>query len=157
VSSIDERVWQVRDRIVAAAQRIGRDPDDVRLIAVTKGFGAGEIRAAAAAGVRDIGENRVQEANRKRADLSDIDVTWHLIGHLQSNKAARAAALFDAIHSLDSARIAGAVGAARDPDLDPIAGLIEVELTGIEPAPGVARRGRAGDALAAARALHGDE
>lgn len=82
-------------------------PPHVRLIAVTKQKSVEAIRAAYAAGVRDFGENRVQEAEDKQAQLTDLkDVTWHLLGHLQSNKAARALELFDWIHSVDSLKIA---------------------------------------------------
>jgi pyridoxal phosphate enzyme (YggS family) len=82
-------------------------PSHVRLIAVTKQKSVDAIRAAYAAGIRDFGENRVQEAEDKQAQLTDLeDVTWHLLGHLQSNKAARALELFDWIHSVDSLKIA---------------------------------------------------
>lgn len=82
-------------------------PSHVRLIAVTKQKSVDAIRAAYAAGIRDFGENRVQEAEDKQAQLTDLkDVTWHLLGHLQSNKAAKALELFDWIHSVDSLKIA---------------------------------------------------
>lgn len=82
-------------------------PDSVRLIAVTKRFSAEVIRAAYGAGIRDFGESQVQEAEAKQEALSDLpDITWHLIGHLQSNKARRAVELFDWIHSLDSLKLA---------------------------------------------------
>lgn len=82
-------------------------PPSVRLVAVTKTVSADAIRAAYAAGVRDFGENRIQEAEAKQEQLRDLtDVTWHLIGHVQSNKAARAIANFDWIHSVDSLKLA---------------------------------------------------
>ncbi|PSN18772.1 YggS family pyridoxal phosphate-dependent enzyme [filamentous cyanobacterium CCP5] len=82
-------------------------PDTVRLIAVTKKFPAEVVRAAYGAGVRDFGESQVQEAEAKQAELTDLpDMTWHLIGHLQSNKARRAVELFDWIHSVDSLKLA---------------------------------------------------
>lgn len=100
----------MRARIVRACERAGRSPDDVTLIAVTKGFGAETIREAVAAGVRDIGENRVQEAEAKRAEFRDLTgVTWHMIGHLQSNKVKAALGLFDILHSVDSIHLAEAV------------------------------------------------
>ncbi|NJN29841.1 MAG: YggS family pyridoxal phosphate-dependent enzyme [Synechococcales cyanobacterium RM1_1_8] len=82
-------------------------PPSVRLIAVSKTYSADHIRAAYAAGQRDFGENRVQEASAKQAQLSDLqDITWHLIGQLQSNKARKAIELFDWIHSVDSLKLA---------------------------------------------------
>lgn len=95
----------------AIAQRIATIrqalPPDVRLIAVSKQVSIAAMRAAYAAGVRDFGESRIQEAETKRQQLQDLpDITWHLIGHLQSNKAARALQLFDWIHSVDSLKLA---------------------------------------------------
>jgi PLP dependent protein len=109
--TIAERVADVRRRIEAACDRSGRSSDEVTLIAVTKGFGPDAIREAVAAGVRDIGENRVQEAEAKRAALADLpsDVTWHMIGHLQSNKVKAALGTFDTIQSVDSLHLAEAI------------------------------------------------
>ena len=109
-SSIGDHVAVVRERISRACERAGRSPDEVTLIAVTKGFGSEAIREVVAAGVRDIGENRVQEAEAKRAGMGDLDgVTWHMIGHLQSNKVKAALGLFDILHSVDSIHLAEAV------------------------------------------------
>lgn len=92
----------VRSRIEAAARRAGRDPASVTLVAVSKTFGPDAVQAAWEAGQRDFGENKVQEAERKIAATGSLDgIRWHLIGHLQSNKARKAGA-FAAIHSLDS-------------------------------------------------------
>ncbi len=103
--SLDERiranVEAVRVRLARAAARAGRDPSRIRLVAVSKTFGPEYVRAAAAAGVREIGENRVQEALQKIAETADVPVRWHLVGHLQSNKARKAAGVFAAIHSVD--------------------------------------------------------
>src|SRR6202011_6398258 len=93
------------------------------------------INAAVAAGVFDIGENRVQEALAKRQEVSGVH--WHLIGHLQSNKGKPAAEFFDAIHSVDSERIARALATHRPLDAEPIAALLEVELTGSSTRSGV--------------------
>ena len=92
----------VRERIARAARDAQRDPDSVRLVAVSKKFSAAHVRAAVAAGLSDLGENRVQEALAKIAETSDLTVMWHLVGHLQSNKARSAAAAFGWIHSVDS-------------------------------------------------------
>jgi PLP dependent protein len=92
----------VRSRIDAAARRAGREPDTIQLVAVSKTFGVDHIRAAHAAGQLDFGENKVQEALQKIDATADIDVRWHLIGHLQSNKVKKAAGPFACIHSVDS-------------------------------------------------------
>jgi pyridoxal phosphate enzyme (YggS family) len=106
-----EGLAEVRQRIVAAEKSAGREDGSVRLIAVSKTFDAEAIRPVIAAGQRDFGENRVQEAQAKWPALKaeTPDVTLHLIGPLQSNKAADAVALFDAIHTIDRDRIAEAV------------------------------------------------
>ena len=109
---ISARLADVRDRIARAAARAGRDPSRIRLIAVSKTFPADAVRAAAAAGQIDFGENKVQEAQTKRAETSDLTLVWHLIGHLQSNKVKKAAAEFDVIHSIDSADLLKKVDAA---------------------------------------------
>lgn len=97
VKSIAERITNIRSNL----------PDSVRLIAVTKQVSVDAIRAAYAAGIRDFGENRVQEAEEKQAQLQDLpDITWHLIGHLQSNKAAKAWQQFQWIHSVDNLKLA---------------------------------------------------
>jgi pyridoxal phosphate enzyme (YggS family) len=123
------RIKRVRVRITAAAQRAGRDPAEVSLVAITKGTPAAAVDAAIAAGVEDVGENRVQEAADKQRQVRGI-ARWHLVGHLQTNKAARAARLFDVVHSVDSRRVAEALSANRPAGRDPMAVLLEVELTG---------------------------
>jgi pyridoxal phosphate enzyme (YggS family) len=103
--SLDERIRAnlegVRARIARAAARAGRDPGAIRVVAVSKTFGPEAVRAAAAAGVRDVGENRVQEALQKMTETADVPVRWHLVGHLQTNKARKAAGSFAVIHSVD--------------------------------------------------------
>ncbi len=107
VARIAGNLEQVRATIAAAAGRAGRDPAGVAIVAVTKSFPAEVVRAAAAAGLSDIGENRVQEARAKRDLLPDVaGLRWHLVGHLQRNKAGIAVGLFDVIHSLDSLELA---------------------------------------------------
>jgi PLP dependent protein len=96
---------RVRERLARAAERAGRRPDDVLLIAVSKTVEVERIRAAVAAGITALGENRVQEAKSKIAELGR-PAAWHLIGHLQSNKARDAVELFDLIHSLDRLELA---------------------------------------------------
>lgn len=127
---VADRLGAVRGRIDAAAARANRDPLDVLLIAVTKGVSAARVDEAISAGVQDVGENRIQEAADKQGTVQH-SARWHLIGHLQTNKASRAAALFDVVHSVDSRRIADALSTHRPPGRDPIGVLLEVELTGL--------------------------
>lgn len=102
----------VRRRIDEAARRVQRDPSGVRLIAVSKTFPAQAVRAAAAAGHREFGENRVQEALEKIETLRGLGLSWHLIGPLQSNKARRASAAFSCIETIDRVEILDKVNAA---------------------------------------------
>lgn len=129
---IRERLARVRERIERAAQRAGRDPEEITLITVSKTFDPITVQQAVDAGVGDLGENRVQEAAAKVGQITG-DVRWHLIGHLQSNKARLAVETFAVIHTIDSVelaqrldRIAGEIG--RRPVV-----LIQVDL-GHEPA-----------------------
>ncbi len=104
---ISANLGQVRGHLDAAARKAGRSASDVLIVAVTKTFPAEVVRAAVEAGLGEIGENRVQEARDKRAALGKVPgVRWHLIGHLQRNKAALALSLFDLIHSVDSLELA---------------------------------------------------
>ena len=102
LQTIGERLENVRARIRAAAQRAGRLPDEIKLIAISKTHGVDIVREALAAGVTDLGENRVQEAESKINEIGGDAASWHLVGHLQTNKARRAVELFDVIHSVDS-------------------------------------------------------
>src|SRR5215211_6292250 len=101
---IAEQIEAVRERIASAAKRAGRSPEEIRLVGVSKTHPPELVAQAFAAGLLDFGENRVQEAELKIAALAaDRNaIRWHLIGHLQSNKARRAAALFNLVHSVDS-------------------------------------------------------
>jgi pyridoxal phosphate enzyme (YggS family) len=125
---IPANLARVRDRIADAASRAGRKPEDVRLIAVSKTHPIEAVRAAADAGQIDFGENKVQEALQKIAQSADTSLRWHLIGHLQSNKARKAAAAAGAIHAIDSVDLLkrvdqGAAEAGRTVDV-----LIQVDL-----------------------------
>lgn len=104
--TIKDRLTQVQRRIRAAALRAGRDPGEVQLVAVSKLISAERIREGVEAGIRILGENRVQEARAKVEALPGLEVEWHLVGHLQTNKAKLAVRLFSLIHSLDSLRLA---------------------------------------------------
>lgn len=103
--SIADNLAAVRRRIAAAAERSGRRASDVTLVAVSKTFSAADVREAWAAGQRDFGENKVQEALQKIAETSEMPIRWHLIGHLQSNKVRKAAGAFACIHSADSVEL----------------------------------------------------
>ena len=137
--SIAERVSQVRDRITAAARRAARNPNEITLMGVSKTFPAEHIREAYVAGLRVFGENRVQEFAAKADALRDLpDVEWHLIGHLQTNKAAKAAELFDAVDSVDSARMAEKLNAIAESAGKILSVLIEINVGGEKAKSGVA-------------------
>jgi pyridoxal phosphate enzyme (YggS family) len=154
---IADRVAAVRERIARAAERASRRPGEVTLVAVSKTHPAEAVRAAFAAGVRDFGENRVQEAEPKiaaTADLVSPEVRWHLVGHLQSNKARRAAALFGVIQSVDSADLGERLARIGVESGRTVRALVQVDLAGEETKFGLpekellraleALRGRAG-------------
>ena len=130
----------MRDRIAAAARRSGRDPSEVTLVAVSKTFGADRVREAWHAGQRDFGENKVQEGLQKIGETTDMPeraggpagkVRWHLIGHLQSNKAKKAAASFDCIQSVDSLELLQRLDAAATTRAGPpLELLVQVDFAG---------------------------
>ena len=134
VSTITERLEAVRLRIAEACRRGGRSPDEVTLVAVTKGFPLEVVRQGAAAGIRHFGENRVQEAQAKLPLLADLSPrpTWHMVGHLQTNKAKTALNLFDIIHSVDSLHLAEAISRRVPPSVR-VPVLLETNVAG-EPA-----------------------
>jgi PLP dependent protein len=132
---IADRVAAVRERIARAAERASRPPGEVTLVAVSKTHPPDAVRAAFAAGVRDFGENRVQEAEPKiaaTADLGAAGLRWHLVGHLQSNKARKAAALFGVIQSVDSLDLAERLARAGAETAHPVRALVQVDLAGEE-------------------------
>jgi pyridoxal phosphate enzyme (YggS family) len=113
-TSIRENLSQVQERIFAAAQRAGRLAEEIALIGVSKTHPEAAIREAYSAGLRHFGENRVQEWEGKESGTRALDATWHLIGHLQSNKAVKAAKLFHTIDSLDGFSLAQRLDRARN-------------------------------------------
>jgi pyridoxal phosphate enzyme (YggS family) len=127
LATIAERVAHVRQRVKRAAERAGRSPAEVTIVAVSKGFPPSAIDEAMVAGITDIGENRVQEAAAKIAELRGLPVTWHLVGHLQTNKAKTALELFDIIHSVDSLHLAEVLSHRAQ---RPLPVLLEVNVTG---------------------------
>lgn len=102
---IAENVENIRLRVASACARVGRKPDEITLIAVTKTFSCNLIKEALAAGVVDFGENYVQEIRQKRRELMNDPILWHFIGHLQSNKVREIASWVHCIHSVDSIRV----------------------------------------------------
>ncbi|MFA4917701.1 MAG: YggS family pyridoxal phosphate-dependent enzyme [Thermodesulfovibrionales bacterium] len=138
-----ERIKDVYRKISSAVIRSGRNPFDVKLIAVTKTVPLERIKAAADLGLRVFGENRVQEAQEKiaacRSQCPDCAVEWHMIGHLQKNKAKTAVRLFEVIHSLDSIELAGLLNKHAEEAGKVQRVLIEVKLSPEETKYGVAR------------------
>jgi pyridoxal phosphate enzyme (YggS family) len=136
MTSISQNLALVQERIAAAAAKSGRRPEDICLVAVTKTVPPERIKEALAAGVQHIGENRVQEAAAKVESIP-AGVTWHLIGHLQRNKAKQAIQIFDLIHSLDSLRLAKMLQ-KRAKELERTANcLVEVNVAGEESKHGI--------------------
>jgi pyridoxal phosphate enzyme (YggS family) len=129
-AALRARLADVRDRIARAAGRAGRDPSSVRLVAISKTFTADHIRAAADCGQVDFGENKVQEALPKMERTGDLPLRWHLVGHLQSNKARKAASVFDVVHSVDSAALAARLDEAAGASTRRLDWLIQVDLAG---------------------------
>lgn len=137
--SLVENVARVRERIAAAARRADRNPEEITLMGVSKTFPVERIREAHAAGLRVFGENRVQEFADKAGSLHDLaDAEWHLIGHLQSNKAARAAELFGAVDSVDSVRLAEKLNGAAEKAGKTLPILIEIKVGAEDAKSGVA-------------------
>jgi len=129
-SSISTRLAEVRRRIADAATSVGRDPSSVQLIAVSKTFPINAIRDAFAAGQRDFGENKVQEGLQKYATSADLPIRWHLLGHLQTNKARKAVSAFAMIQSVDSVDLLQKLDLAADESGRTLELLIQVDLAG---------------------------
>jgi pyridoxal phosphate enzyme (YggS family) len=129
-----DNIARIRERIAAAAARVNRHPGDITLIGVSKTHPAEMIRAAYEAGLREFGENRVQEWEGKRQALTDLgEARWHLIGHLQSNKATRAATIFHSVDSVDDLALAQRLDRTRqgtDSAHGPLRVLLEVHIAG---------------------------
>ena len=138
LQTLSERFENVRERLTQAAARANRSSNDIRLIAISKTHPVAVLLSAIEAGVNDLGENRVQEADAKIEEIGREAVRWHLVGHLQTNKARRAVELFDVIHSVDSVsliqrleRLCEETGRAELPIL------IQVDLAGEQNKSGV--------------------
>jgi len=141
--SISQNIARVRERIAAAARRAGRRPEEIALMGVTKTHPAERIREAYAAGLRLFGENRVQEFAGKAAALADLTgASWHMIGHLQTNKAGKAAELFGAVDSVDSVKLAEKLDGAARAANKRLAVLIEINVGAEAAKSGVAPESR---------------
>jgi pyridoxal phosphate enzyme (YggS family) len=150
---LELRLAELRRRIAKACQAAGRDPGELTLIGVTKTRPASDVRLLSELGLRDVGENRDAEAAPKAAECADLDLTWHFIGQLQSNKCASVVRYASVVHSVDRLRLIRALGKAARGAGRVIEGLIEVSLDG-DPARGGAL---ADDVPALAEALAAEE
>jgi len=130
---IAENIQSIRERMASAALKCGRSPDEITLLAISKTFPKELIAQAAQAGIKKFGENRVQEAETKMPELREIPgLEWHLVGHLQANKAKRAVELFDTIHSLDSLKLASRLNQASIESGKVLSVLLQADLAGEE-------------------------
>jgi pyridoxal phosphate enzyme (YggS family) len=146
MSRFEPNLAEVRERIARAARRAGRDPASVQLLAISKTWPAADVRALAALGQRDFGENRAQELLGKAGELADLPLRWHFVGQLQRNKAAAVARLGAVVHSVDRASLAAALGRAGQAAGRPVEVLLQVDLGG-PPGDLAARGGAAPDEL----------
>ena len=142
---IERSLGAIRERIARAAERSGRDPGEVTLVAVTKAHPLDAVRAALAHGLFDLGENRVEDLAEKAAAVGDTRVRWHMIGHLQSRKAARVVGVAGLVHSVDSLRLARRVSNAAEEAGGRQAVLIQVNTSGEETKSGLQGREIGGD------------
>jgi pyridoxal phosphate enzyme (YggS family) len=131
MNGLEHNLRSVQERIAAAAERVGRDPAEITLVAVTKTQSPTIIRAAYQLGLRQFGENRVEEAETKQPVLPD-DIAWHMIGHIQSRKAGRVASLFKLVHSVDSVKLARRLDRACEGRIYPLPVLLECNVSGEE-------------------------
>jgi pyridoxal phosphate enzyme (YggS family) len=129
-ATLQEALPRVRDAIARAAQRAGREPEAVRVVAVTKAHPLAALTAALEAGLSDLGENRVEELEWKRAEIVDVPAHWHMVGHVQSRKAARVTAVADIVHSVDSVKLARRLSAAAVESGRTLDVLIQVNTSG---------------------------
>ncbi len=132
IRTLEANLRDVRRRMADACERADRSPDEVRLVAVTKTVDSEVARALIELGVRDVGENRVQEAQQKYEELSGLDIAWHMIGHLQRNKVKYVFRVFEMIHSVDSTRLARAISKRAEFEGREMPALVQVNTSGEE-------------------------
>ena len=150
MTNISANLQAVRARVAAAATAAGRAADEVALLAVSKTWPAPDVRAAARAGQRAFGESYVQEAVPKLAALADLDLEWHFIGPLQSNKTQAVARHFAWVHGVDREKIAARLSAQRPPAMPPLQVCLQVNISGEASKGGVAPQAAAALARAVA-------
>jgi pyridoxal phosphate enzyme (YggS family) len=138
MSTIETRLQAVHDRISRAAAAVGQHSEPIRLIAVSKTFSAQAVRAAAACGQRSFAENYAQEGTDKMLELADLDLEWHFIGPIQSNKTRLLAAHFHWVQSVDRLKVAERLAQQRPPRLPPLQLCIQVNVSGEATKSGVA-------------------
>lgn len=126
---IEQNLRNVRGRVAAAAKKAGRDENDIVIIAIAKTFPSAAVKAAVGYGLSDIGESRVQEAEQKIKELGQA-ARWHLVGHLQTNKATKAVKMFDMIQSVDSLKLAEAINRAAEAEGKRVDCLVEINSSG---------------------------
>jgi len=137
MTTISANLQAVLARIGSAAQKYGRNPDDISLLAVSKTWPASDVREAVAAGQRAFGENYVQEGVEKSLELAALGLVWHFIGPLQSNKTRRVAETFDWVHSVDRLKIAERLSEQRPESLPPLQICLQINVSGEETKSGV--------------------
>ncbi len=148
LEDLREREGEVRDRIAEAAGRADRDPDEIEIVPVTKGHPPGVLRTVASAGFEHVGENRVSQAEEKFSKVGRLGLAWHMVGHLQRNKARRAIQLFDELESLDSLRLARKLNRELEKsDGEDFDVLIQVNASGEDAKGGFDATSPRGDAL----------
>ena len=152
---LGESLPLVLERIAAAVERSGREPGRVRIVAVTKGHPPEAVEAVLEAGLADVGENRVEELERKAPAFEGREVRWHMIGHVQSRKAARAARLATMLHSVDSLRLAGRLSRAAEAAGEPLDVLVQVNASGEAAKGGFPASGSSRAALGSPREASG--
>jgi len=128
MQNIDKNLERINGRIAEAARRYGREPDSIRLLAVSKRKPAGDIRIAYGCGQTEFGENFLQEAQDKMLELRELDICWHFIGAIQSNKTRPIAQAFDWVHCIDRIKIARRLSEQRPAELPPLNVCIQVNL-----------------------------
>lgn len=137
MSRIAHNLALIKERILQAARECGRNPDEIQLLGVSKRFSEADVRSAYEAGVTKFGESYLQEALPKMATLADLDVEWHFIGPIQSNKTRQIAEHFDWVHSIDRYKIAARLSEQRPDKMQPLNACIQVNISMEETKSGI--------------------
>jgi hypothetical protein len=137
MSSIKQNIEEIRKKVDSAAKKAGRNPANVKIIAVTKTASIEQVRELLRAGIKDFGENKVQEAEKKISSIADPEIKWHMIGHLQTNKVKKAISMFCQIHSVDGIKLAKEINNAAADRGFVMPVLVEVNVSGEETKYGI--------------------